>query len=119
MSSSDQVDSFNPILLAIWATQLLLLGWDWSQDGKVLWSIPIIGSFFVIQLYMIWKTNYDSMLQEQRNAQAIALGGPIDTPEIDPRSTKLQDLYKTTEKRERDPKKDININVNQSENDQS
>jgi len=98
MSGAEQVDNFNPLLIVIWITQLLLLGWDWSQDGQVKWSIPIIGSFFLVQIYMLWKTNYDKMMEERQDQQARALGGPMDTPKITPGKTKLKEVYKAKNK---------------------
>jgi len=116
MSGAEQVDSFNPLLALVWITQLLLLGWDYNQDGRIWWSIPIIGSFFFIQLYMIWKTNHDKLMEEQRDRQARALGGPVDTPEIVPGQTKLKDLYKSnTSGSGQTSKKMINLNATSAE----
>lgn len=120
MSGAEQVDSFNPMLIVIWITQLLLLGWDWSQDQRIWWSIPIIGSFFFIQLYMIWKTNHDKMMEEERDRQARALGGPVDTPEIVPGQTKLKDLYKNSDNNsakntKKSDKSMINLNTDTAE----
>lgn len=124
MSGAEQVESFNPLLVVIWLTQLLLLGWDWSADGQVRWSIPIIGSFFIIQLYMIWKTNYDQMMEEQRDAQARALGGPMDTPKIQPGKTNINELYKSKETTEtssgsnKSSNQMVNLNPKSAEDDE-
>ncbi|MHA2028869.1 MAG: hypothetical protein ACW99Q_05720, partial [Candidatus Kariarchaeaceae archaeon] len=62
---SEKVQYFNPFLILIWILQLIILAMDYSDDNKVTWSIPVIGSFLLIQLYMVWKTNYDEMVEEQ------------------------------------------------------
>lgn len=69
---------------------------DYSPDQTITWSIPIVGSVIVIQIYMIWKTNYDQMVQEQREVEAKKLGGSIvkDTPLIQPGVTNLADANK-------------------------
>lgn len=77
MSDTEQVKHFNPLLVLIWILQLLLLGIDYNADQRVSWSIPIIGSVLLIQVYMIWKTNYDEMIAEQKENQAITLEKPI------------------------------------------
>ena len=71
MSDMEQVQYFNPLLILIWILQLIMLAMDYSQDQRVTWSIPVIGSFLLIQIYMIWKTNYDQMKDEQRTQQKI------------------------------------------------
>lgn len=91
---SEQVQSFNPLLILIWVFELIILGIDYSTDHRVTWSIPIIGSFLVVQIYMIWKTNYDKMMQEEREKQAKILGGDLvkNTPIIEPGRTNLQNV---------------------------
>lgn len=71
MSDMEQVQYFNPLLILIWILQLIMLAMDYSQDQRVSWSIPVIGSFLLIQIYMIWKTNYDQMKDEQRTQRKI------------------------------------------------
>jgi len=90
MSDTEQVQSFNPILILIWLLQIIIVAMDYSQDGIVKWSIPVVGSFFLVQLYMLWKTNYDEMIQEQ-NERFNALNPIIkNTPLIIPGKTNLQ-----------------------------
>ncbi|MHA2252592.1 MAG: hypothetical protein ACXAD7_19665 [Candidatus Kariarchaeaceae archaeon] len=77
MSDTEQVQYFNPILILMWVLQLIILGMDYSGDQRVTWSIPIIGSFLLIQIYMIWKTNYDQMIKEQKEGQTRAVSGDL------------------------------------------
>ena len=118
MSGAERVRSFNPILLLIWAFQIIIFVLDLQGDGRVSWSIPIIGSFFFVQLYMIWKTNYEQMEEERRSKMAEMLGGPKNVPEIDPTSQSLKTYYKSAE-----PKKEVSgpmLNVDAtSENERS
>jgi len=117
MSGAEKVNSFNPIWIVIWITQILIVGVDYAQDGRIVWSIPIVGSVFIVQVYMIWKTNYDEMMEERQKRQARALGGPIDTPKIVPGQTKLKDLYpsKNNSQGSKDSKKMINLNAQPSD----
>lgn len=110
MSGAERVNSFNPLLILIWVFQLIILGIDW-QDGSVTWSIPIIGSFLLIQIYMVWKTNYDEMQQAQSDAHARSLGGPMDTPMIDPNRTDLKDVYSNSKGGSKPSGQMINLNV--------
>lgn len=96
MSSSQQVQYFNPFLILIWILQVILFAIDYSDNGRGTWSIPVIGSFFLVQVYMVWKTNSDEMKQEQQLAAQRALGGSLveDTPIIQPGITNLSDMSK-------------------------
>lgn len=92
MSDMEQVQSFNPLLIVVWVLEILIVAMDYSADQKITWSIPVVGSFLVVQIYMLWKTNYDKMVQEQREVQALKAGGSIvaNTPLIQPGRTNLQ-----------------------------
>ncbi len=89
---SEQVQHFNPFLILVWILQLIILAIDYTDDGKVYWSIPIIGSFLLIQLYMVWKTNYDEMIEEQNQRITARYGDTriTNTPQITPGITNLQ-----------------------------
>ena len=91
---SEQVQNFNPILILIWIIQLIILAMDYSSDGAVSWSIPIIGSFLLVQLYMVWKTNYDEMVEEQNKRTMARYGDSkiANTPTITPGITNLQSV---------------------------
>ena len=69
MSEMEQVKYFNPLLILVWILQIILIAMDYSADGAITWSIPVVGSFLLVQIYMIWKTNYDEMVQESREAR--------------------------------------------------
>ena len=64
-----QIKYFNPLLILVWILQISLVAMDYSADGAITWSIPVVGSFLLVQIYMIWKTNYDEMVQESREAR--------------------------------------------------
>lgn len=89
---SEQVQHFNPFLILVWILQLIILAIDYTDDGKVYWSIPIIGSFLLVQLYMVWKTNYDEMIEEQNQRITAKYGDTriANTPHITPGITDLQ-----------------------------
>ncbi|MHA2100429.1 MAG: hypothetical protein ACW99A_17270 [Candidatus Kariarchaeaceae archaeon] len=91
---SEKVQYFNPFLILIWILQLIILAMDYSDDNKVTWSIPVIGSFLLIQLYMVWKTNYDEMVEEQ-NQKVMKQYGTDSTPVITPGVTNLQTANST------------------------
>lgn len=117
---SERVSSFNPIIIAIWLTSLVLFIVDYTPDSRISWSIPIIGSILLVQLYFVWKTNYDDMIEKDREKQVAALGGPTDVPTIDPLRQNLDQMY--TETKNTTPiKKDPGdlININPQNNDQS
>lgn len=92
---SEKVQSFNPFLVLIWILQLIILGIDYEPDRSISWSIPIIGSFLVIQIYMIWKTNYDEMVEEQQANMIANRGGTMSPPTIRPGITNLQEANST------------------------
>ena len=115
MSGSDRVNSVSPFLVLIWIFQLIILVIDW-QDGGVSWSIPIIGSFLLVQVYMVWKTNSDEIMQEQTEAMARSLGGPMDTPMINPNQTDLRSMYSSKEETKRSGS--VNINIKAENQDQ-
>ncbi|MFV2014934.1 MAG: hypothetical protein ACC656_05880 [Candidatus Heimdallarchaeota archaeon] len=89
---SEKIQYFNPFIALIWVLQIIILAMDYSPDKKVTWSIPVIGSFLLIQLYMVWKTNYDEMMEEQNQQLMDAYGGEnlSRTPVIKPGVTNLQ-----------------------------
>ena len=92
MSDIEQVQSFNPLLIVVWVMEIIIVAMDYSSDQRISWSIPVIGSFLIIQLYMLWKTNHDNMIQEQRKFRALKIGGSLveNTPLIQPGKTNLQ-----------------------------
>ena len=55
MSETEQVKYFNPLLILVWILQIILIAMDYSADGAITWSIPVVGSFLLVQIYMIWK----------------------------------------------------------------
>ena len=65
----EQVKYFNPLLMLVWILQIILVAMDYSADNAITWSIPVVGSFLLVQIYMIWKTNYDEMVQESMEAR--------------------------------------------------
>ena len=75
MSDTEQIQSFSPLMILIWVLNIIVVAMDYSPDQRITWSIPVVGSVIVVQVYMIWKTNYDQMVQEQREVQAQKLGG--------------------------------------------
>lgn len=90
----DKVDSFNPLLILIWILQLIILAMDYSQDNAVTWAIPVIGSFLVVQIYMIWKTNSDEIAEEERRMNAQNSDDLVkNTPLIKPGKTNLTQLH--------------------------
>ncbi|MDH5401004.1 MAG: hypothetical protein OEY49_00825, partial [Candidatus Heimdallarchaeota archaeon] len=49
-----------------------------------------------IQLYMIWKTNYDEMIEEEREKRRQKMGGLVgNTPLIKPGVTDLKQIHST------------------------
>ena len=108
---SEQVQNFNPILILIWILQLIILAMDYSSDGAVSWSIPVIGSFLLVQLYMVWKTNYDEMVEEQNQRMMAKYGDPkiANTPTITPGITNLQLINTNLNKKSQDPIIQLNL----------
>ncbi|OLS26194.1 MAG: hypothetical protein HeimC2_16060 [Candidatus Heimdallarchaeota archaeon LC_2] len=108
---SEQVQNFNPILVLIWILQLIILAMDYSSDGAVSWSIPVIGSFLLVQLYMVWKTNYDEMVEEQNQRMMAKYGDPkiANTPTITPGITNLQLINTNLNKKSQDPIIQLNL----------
>ena len=112
MSNAEKVQSLNPIMVIIWITNFLIFYWDWSNDGIVSWSIPIIGSVLIVQIYMVWKTNYDEMMEDDRVVQINALGGPTNRPDIVPGTNNLSDFY-NSEKNKIDSNNEEKVYLNQ------
>ncbi len=91
---TDKIQSFNPLLILVWILELIILAMDYSQDNAVSWSIPVIGSFLLIQVYMIWKTNSDELELERREAVAKSSSNLVkNTPLIHPGKTNLTQLH--------------------------
>ena len=117
---SEQVQNFNPILILIWILQLIILAMDYSADGAVSWSIPVIGSFLLVQLYMVWKTNYDEMVEEQNQQMMARYGDPkiANTPTITPGITNLQSINIGNKASSQDPIIQLNLAPSVNEEDE-
>ncbi len=120
MSDNEQVQYFNPIMILVWIIQLLIVGMDYSKDQRISWSIPIIGSVLLIQIFMIWKTNYDEMMAERREAMGKKYGGALvnSTPVIQPGTTNLAMAQQKSANFDTMVDLDISSNLKSKKNDQ-
>jgi hypothetical protein len=90
MSEMEQVKYFNPLLILVWILQIIIVAMDYSADSAITWSIPVVGSFLLVQIYMIWKTNYDEMVQESMEARNMEQNELVrNTPLITPGKSDL------------------------------